>query len=461
MSDSNVGRSRSSEARVDRARRAAYDLLHTVGADDAYANLALPGILDGYQLSGRDAAFTTELAYTTLRWRGLLDAVLAECVDRPLDRLDPQVLDLLRLGSAQLLLMRVPSHAAVSETVQLTREVRGEGASKLANAVLRKVARRDFDEWCHVVTEGITDESDRLARRWSHPRWIVTALREALDDPHEIEALLQIDNEAPDVTLVARPGRCAVDELLDIEGARPGRWSPYAVVLESGSPSDVPAVRQRRAAVQDEGSQLVALALANADLDGADERWLDLCAGPGGKAALLGALAAERGATVLAVEPSVHRADLVRRAVTGLPVDVLVADGRSSEIPPAGFDRVLVDAPCTGLGVLRRRPESRWRRQPADVGALSGLQRELLAAALVAVRPGGLVLYATCSPHLAETEFVVADIVKRTPGVERLPVALIPGDSPSTDARLWPHRHGTDGMYAALLRRTGSAQNGH
>ena len=268
MTDQSASRSRQQSVRVDRPRRAAYDLLHAVGADDAYANLALPGILEGYELTGRDAAFTTELAYATLRWRGLLDAVLAECVDRPLDRLDPQVLDLLRLGAAQVLLMRVPSHAAVSETVQLTREVRGEGASKLANAVLRKVTRRDLDEWCEVINVGVADESDRLSRRWSHPRWIVTALREALDDPSEITALLEIDNQSPEVTLVARPGRCEVDELLAIDGARPGRWSPYAVVLESGSPSEVPAVRQRRAAVQDEGSQLIALALADAPLAG-------------------------------------------------------------------------------------------------------------------------------------------------------------------------------------------------
>ncbi|MCX6460906.1 MAG: hypothetical protein NTZ03_11420 [Actinobacteria bacterium] len=451
-------RARPGKPGVDRPRRAAYDLLHEVGSGDAYANLALPAILSAHDLHGRDAAFTTELAFTTLRWRGLLDAVLARCVDRPLDRLDPQVLDLLRLGATQLLLMRVPTHAAVSETVALTRDVRGEGASKLVNAVLRKVAARDLTAWREVVTVDVTDESERLAIFWSHPRWIVSALREAMSgegvDPDQIEQLLEVDNEAPGVTLVARPGRCSVDELLELESATPGLWSPYAVYLGHGSPGEISAVRQRRAAVQDEGSQLIAIALADAPLVGRDEQWLDLCAGPGGKAALLGALAAKRGAAVLAIEPVPHRAELVRSTTFALPVEVREIDGRSGDLPESEFDRVLVDAPCTGLGVVRRRPEARWRRQPSDVATLAVLQRELLTAGLRAVRPGGVVLYSTCSPHLAETEFVVDDVVQRAGGaVERVAISLVPGEAASENARLWPHRHGTDGMYAALLRR--------
>ncbi|MSW42758.1 MAG: hypothetical protein F2842_11150, partial [Actinobacteria bacterium] len=226
-----------------------------------------------------------------------------------------------------------------------------------------------------------------------------------------------------------------------------------AVRLDHGSPSDIPAVRRSRAGVQDEGSQLIAIALASAPLEGRDEHWLDLCAGPGGKAALLAAIASQRGASVTAVEPVPHRAELVRKVTRDLPVDVLEIDGRSDGIAAGGFDRVLVDAPCTGLGVLRRRPEARWRRQPSDVSALASLQRELLTAALRAVRPGGVVLYSTCSPHLAETDLVVEDVLKSVPNVTRVALCLVDGDEPSTGARLWPHRHGTDGMYAALLRR--------
>jgi 16S rRNA (cytosine967-C5)-methyltransferase len=219
-------------------------------------------------------------------------------------------------------------------------------------------------------------------------------------------------------------------------------------------------IRDGRAGVQDEGSQLVALALAAAEVEGDSGRWLDMCAGPGGKAALLDGLAHERtdsiDAGVVAVEQHAHRADLVRRAL--LPgARVLVGDARHSPWDDEVFDRVLVDAPCTGLGALRRRPESRWRRTPADLATLGALQRDLLRTAVDAVRPGGVVGYVTCSPHLAETEFVVADVLRGRddlvlvdarplfPGVEDL------GDGPTV--QLWPHRHQTDGMFLALIRK--------
>ncbi|HVQ97444.1 MAG TPA: rRNA cytosine-C5-methyltransferase, partial [Mycobacterium sp.] len=200
---------------------------------------------------------------------------------------------------------------------------------------------------------------------------------------------------------------------------------------------------------------LVARALTLAPVADDTGRWLDLCAGPGGKTALLAALGVAAGARVTAVEPSPRRADLVAQNTRGLPVDVLCADGRETGLEP-GFDRVLVDVPCTGLGALRRRPESRWRRKPADLPALTALQRELLAAAVALTRPGGVVLYATCSPHLAETVGVVADALRRRP-VRALdtrplfePVADL-GDGPYV--QLWPHRHGTDAMFAAALLR--------
>ena len=428
----------------------------------------MPTILAERGLAGRDAGFATELAFGTLRMRALLDAVLARCVDRPLDRLDPSLLDLLRLGAYQLLEMRVPAHAAVGESVALARDVRGEGPSRLTNAVLRKVAARDREGWLGVVVDGVDDPSERLAITTSHPAWVVRALGEAMAgaDADELESLLLTDNLAPRVTLVARPGRASVAELEQSADVEPGRWSPYAAVLRSGPPGEVLAVREHRAGVQDEGSQLVALALAGAPLDGGpDARWLDLCAGPGGKAALLAALAAERGATLTAVELSPHRADLVRRTLAGAPgvEEVVTADGTDERWATGLVDRVLVDAPCTGLGVLRRRPEARWRRTPADVGALARLQRDLLRTALAAVRPGGVVAYATCSPHLAETDLVVDDVLRGRDDVERVdawtslpplraPLPRREGDT-GPALRLWPHLHDTDGMYLALLRR--------
>ena len=228
----------------------------------------------------------------------------------------------------------------------------------------------------------------------------------------------------------------------------------------AATPDSWPPVRDGQALVQDEGSQLVARALTLAPVDGDTGHWLDLCAGPGGKTALLAAVAIRPRpgplARVTAVEPAPRRADLVAQNTSGLPVEVLRADGRQTGLEP-GFDRVLVDVPCTGLGALRRRPEARWRRQPADVPQLARLQRELLAAAIALTRPGGVVLYATCSPHLAETSGVVADALRRHPvcalDTRPLfdPVHEGLGDGPHV--QLWPHRHGTDAMFAAALRR--------
>ncbi|MGZ4596208.1 MAG: RsmB/NOP family class I SAM-dependent RNA methyltransferase [Actinomycetes bacterium] len=444
----------------DAPRRVAFDLLRAVDERDAYANLALPALLAARSLTGRDAAFATELCYGTLRGRGTYDAIIAACIDRPLAQVDLPVLDLLRLGAHQLLAMRVPSHAAVGATVELARAVAGEGRGKFVNAVLRKVAAYDLDDWvARVAPSYDADPLGQLAVAYSHPRWVVSAFRDALGGSlDETAALLAADNQPPAVTLVARPGRATVDELL-VAGASPGRWSPVAAVLEGGGdPAAVPAVREGRAAVQDEGSQLVALALAGAPVVGRDERWLDMCAGPGGKAGLLGAVARERGARLVAAEVAPHRARLVRNTV-GADADVVVSDGRVPPWRPGTFDRVLLDAPCTGLGALRRRPESRWRRRPEDVAQLAGLQRALLDSAVRSVRPGGLVAYVTCSPHLAETRVVVDDCV-RGGEVERLDarevlagVAAVAdlGDGP--DLQLWPHRHGTDAMFLALLRR--------
>jgi 16S rRNA (cytosine967-C5)-methyltransferase len=241
-------------------------------------------------------------------------------------------------------------------------------------------------------------------------------------------------------------------------------------VMAGGDPGDVPAVRDGLAGVQDEGSQLVTLAFAAAPVEGKDERWLDLCAGPGGKAALLGALAAQRGARLVANEVQPHRTRLVEQALRAVPPAAVEAvrtgDGRQvGEQEPGAYDRVLLDAPCTGLGALRRRPESRWRRTPADLATLSGLQRELLASAIAAVRPGGVVAYVTCSPHLAETQLVVLDAVRAAAragtSVEVVDATPVMGQvAPSwepvagrTDVQLWPHVHGTDAMHLTLLRR--------
>ncbi|MCR6033719.1 rRNA cytosine-C5-methyltransferase [Nocardioides sp. zg-579] len=444
--------------RVDAPRAAALEVLKAVRVDGAYTNLVLPSVLAQHGLAGRDAAFVTELVSGTIRRRGTYDAVLAACIDRPLAKVEAKVLDALRLGAHQLLSMRVPAHAAISTTVDLVRAKVGAGAAGFANAVLRKVTAHDLDGWLALVApDPATDPHGHAAVAFSHPAWVVTELARAVGEA-ELPALLAADNEPPRVTLVARPGRAARAEL----PGEPTPWSPYGVVLEGGDPGAVPAVAEGRAGVQDEGSQLVAEVAAAAPVEGRDERWLDLCAGPGGKAALLAALAAARGARLVAGERQAHRARLVARSLRGADgvAGVVTADGTRAPFRPGAFDRVLVDAPCTGLGALRRRPEARWRRRPADVTELADLQRALLGSALDLVRPGGVVLYATCSPVLAETADVVRDVLGGRDDVRledasgllpQVPDAAGPLEG---TLQLWPHRHGTDAMFLALLRRS-------
>ncbi|MCV6971861.1 RsmB/NOP family class I SAM-dependent RNA methyltransferase [Mycobacterium bohemicum] len=446
---------------LDPARAAAFAVLRAVSERDAYANLALPALLRERGISGRDAAFATELTYGACRSRGLLDAVIAAAARRPTDAIDPVLLDLLRLGAYQLLRTRVGEHAAVATTVEQAGIEFDSARAGFVNGVLRTIAGRDEASWvAELAPDKSQDPVGHAAFVHAHPRWIAQAFADALGaDAGELEAVLASDDERPQVHLAARPGVLTAAELADAVGGTVGRYSPFAVYLPGGDPGRLAAVRDGAALVQDEGSQLVARALTLAPVNGDTGRWLDLCAGPGGKTALLAALGGPSGARVTPCTGLGALRHMVAENTRGLPVDVVRVDGRESGLAP-GFDRVLVDARCTGLGALRRRPEARWRRQPADVPALTKLQRELLGAAIALTRPGGVVLYATCSPHLAETVGVVADALRRHPvcaldarplfePVDRDPAGL--GDGPYV--QLWPHRHGTDAMFAAALRR--------
>ena len=459
---------------MDIPRLVAYYTLESVGRDGAYANLALRRELDDSGIRGRDAGFATELVFGTLREVSFYDAVVAAGAGRDVERIDPPVRDILRLGAHQALTMRVPAHAAVDTSVALARRVAGQ-ATGFVNAVMRRITERDRDEWLEQVTAGLSGD-DLLAARYSHPGWIVRALRQSLTTapggPDRLADLLAVDNQPAPVTLVVRDPSLDVGEVQQAVDGTVGRWSPIAVRLDGGSPGSVDAVREGRAGVQDEGSQLVTLAFtraevtdpagAGADAASGDTRWLDMCAGPGGKAALLTGLGSERGAQVTALELHEHRVDLVRHGLRGVPGEatVMQADARLEGWLPDHHDRVLLDAPCTGLGVLRRRPESRWRRSPGDLTELRPLQADLLRAALTAVRSGGVVAYVTCSPHLAETSQIVEQVLADREDIEILDApALLPEVSDAADTveprylRLWPHLHDTDGMFLALLRR--------
>jgi len=450
---------------VQPARRIALDVIMAVRDSDAYANLLLPVRLERVKLSEADAGLATELTYGTLRRQGYYDAVIAIAAGRTVDKIDPAILDVLRLACHQLLSMRVAQHAAVDESVSLAKTVGSNSATGFVNGVLRTITRSPVDSWREQVLAGARNADERISFEFSHPVWIIRAFRSALaaeGRESELDALLEADNVAPRVSIAALPGHSIVAEL----DAYAAPFSPLGAILDGGDPLKLEAVRSGRARVQDEGSQLAALALSRARPVEKGELWLDLCAGPGGKAALLAAEAAVGGATLIANEVVPARAELVRKALAVFGSDAPVVwelDGTTvGDDNPDRFDRILLDAPCTGLGALRRRPEARWRKVPKDVAQLSGLQAELLNSALAALKPGGVLAYVTCSPHLAETKVIVEGALKKWAGtVERLDTPSIvnaitsePLDLPDgPHVQLWPHRHGTDAMFIQLLTK--------
>jgi 16S rRNA (cytosine967-C5)-methyltransferase len=468
------------------------DVLLAVAERGAYANLLLPSVLRERRLSGRDAALATELCYGTLRGQGSYDAVLAVCSDRRISQMDPPVREVLRLGVHQLLATRIAAHAAVATSVDLAKDVAGSRPAGFVNAVLRRVATRDLDGWMAVVApDRQADPVGYLAVRYSYPRWIVAAFAAALGETagagaappagpapggageprlpgalRETEQALAAGNVGPRVTLCALPGVSRPAELAGGAEVEPARWSPYGAYLAHGDPAEIPAVAQRRATVQDEASQLAALAVSRAELAGPDRLWLDMCAGPGGKAALLAGIAAGRGGRLLAADITGHRAVLARDALApyrepATRPAVVVADGSVPAWRAGVFDRVLADVPCSGLGSLRRRPEARWRRNPGQLRDLGRLQRALLGAALDSARAGGVVGYVTCSPHVAETREVVASVLAGRAGAELLDApALLPEvdglrcpGPPGKYAQFWPQQHGTDAIFLAVIRR--------
>lgn len=412
-------------------RQLAWELLFEVENSNTYSNLAVPRALTDSDLEKRDRGLVTELVYGTLRMRGFCDAAIKRHLDRALDDVDLKVLTVLRMGAYQLLIMKTPVHAAVNETVDLAKIVCGRSASSFVNAIMRR------------ISENLEFAPTEIEEKYSHPKWIISALRDLLKDEELVTAQLIADNEVASPTLIAWPGLSSSEEL-QAAGAEPIEGSLRAFLFK-GSPGEIPAIRERRAGVQDLGSQIVVEEFFQTSLP--NLRWLDMCAGPGGKAAYLDALI-ESG-EFIANEPSAERARLVGQVVRRGKVTSF--DGRNIPDELGTFDRILLDAPCTGIGALRRRPEVRWRRVPADLRALIALQSELLDSAASKLNVGGVIGYATCSPHLAETKLQVADFLKRHPNFARISVKR--GSDPDGDMQLWTYRDGTDAMFLSLLKR--------
>ena len=434
----------------DASRLLAFDLLTEVNRNEGYSNLLLPQALNASNLEERDRSLVTELLYGTIRMQGKHDWVLAQISDRPWSEVDPGIVDICRLGVHQIHEMRIPDHAAVAATVEVARKRIGESKASFVNALLRSVTRKSMEDWFSPL-ESITDPVERLAIQYSHPEWIVSAYYDLLKSWEEVEAALKINNEAATPTLVSWPGNSTQQDLIDVGGA-PTQFSPYGAHWK-GNPGALDLIKSRKIGVQDEGSQLVAEVFAKV---ARGSSWLDLCAGPGGKAALLSSIARTRGITFTANEISAARAELVSQVVHG--DRVLVSDGRAIGLLTEKFDAILIDAPCTGLGALRRRPEVRWRRTLQDLRALTQLQRELVESAIQALNPGGVLGYATCSPHLAETSIQTSDIKKNHPELQLIPIdeylpANLDGATRDGAMSLWTHKHGTDAMYLALFRK--------
>lgn len=536
----------------------AYNLLCKIRENDAYSNLLVPASLKAGNFSAQEKGFITDCVYGTLRWQGFADAVISAACKRDKSKISADVLDILRLGTYRTLFTSEKTHAVVNSSVEIAKKRTGRGSAGFVNAVMRKIALRSRKEWESLLTSRIAKNctDKRLAVRASHPEWIVEELRKSYEkagydwekirktrekselgqvsadssgksvaggsvadetvaadmtsaDPisaDPIAAMLEADNAAPSVTLCARPGLAEPDEILENMPknvlCERGKYSPYALKIKKGGVNAIEAVKKGLAGVEDEGSQIAALALVNAPVEvlvnvpvnapievsekaagisikaakieasesskalKISEKWLDMCAGPGGKTALLGACAAQRNATLTANEPSEHRAKLVRENCSALPAGTLEKvyerDGRElGRMFPETFDRILVDAPCSGLGSLRRRAEARWRKNRSDIKQLAEIQRGLLLSAAGAVRKGGVIAYVTCSPALAETREIVDYALSERSDLQRLDAAaVIRGFAPDIplpdsggDVQLFEHIHDTDQMFVALLRK--------
>lgn len=437
--------------RPDASRVLAFEVLTQVNRHEAYANLILPKTLGESSLEQRDKGFVTELVYGTIRMQGRHDWILSQVSERPWESVDAGIIDIARLGVHQLFEMRVPAHAAVSATVELARKVLGESKATYVNALLRKVSAKTLDEWLGYIDE-IQDQTERLAIKYSHPEWIVSAYFDLLKEEAEVIKALDANNVPAAPTLVSWPGRSSQAELLAL-GGTPTKYSPYGATSVE-IPSEIDLIRKRRAGIQDEGSQLVAHVFSQAAMG--KSAWLDLCAGPGGKAALISSIASQNGKKFVANEISEARARLVEQVIAG--GEVWVEDGRTLLEKGKIFGAVIADVPCTGIGALRRRPEVRWRRRPSDLSGLTKLQSELLDSAISLVEVGGIVGYATCSPHLAETKVQVIAALKRHHNIRQVSVApyLPPHLKEAVvngSMQLWTHRHGTDAMFLTLFER--------
>jgi 16S rRNA (cytosine967-C5)-methyltransferase len=446
------------------ARQAAYDVLRAVSSGRA----DLPGALARVRTrlpDERDRALAGEIATGTLRWQGALDHVIAAFARRPAARLDPEVLDVLRLSAFQLLhLDRIPASAAVNDAVDLTRRAGKKSAAGMVNAVLRRISRERSGLPLPPRPRTGTERTEAIAYlsiTLSHPEWLAARWLDRYGLERS-EAWTRFNNAAAALALRANRLRTTPEELAKILAAHgvetePARFSPDGLVVRTGNPLLTPVADQGLFVVQDESSQLVALAAAPRP----GERVLDACASPGGKTTAMAAAMSDRG-IIVATDLRGRRVELLARTVRTAGaqcVRVVQADASGGLPFAAAFDAVLLDAPCSGLGTLRRDPDVRWRRQPEDLPVLAATQLSMLRQAADVLKPGGRLLYATCSSEPEENEEVVSRFLDErrdfslAPG-DALPAPVQPFITPEGHFRTEPFSHQLEAFFAAMLVKT-------
>ena len=450
----NLSRSNQNIERSDAGfatRNLALRLILEIEQNQSYANLVVPASLRDSAFETRDRNFVTELVYGTLRMQLLYDAIIESAAKRLVRKIDSIPLNILRLTAHQLLSLQISAHAPVDSAVRLTVRNKAGSASGFVNAVSRRISEKSIEQWISELTVG-PNELESLAIRFAHPLWIVEEYFLRLGNLELVKSELEANNRNPRVSAVIYPGEAWSQESL--AESEMSQWVPEARLLH-GNPEALIEIKAGTAGIQDQGSYLVAQALlgAFAGCKSTPGVWIDMCAGPGGKAALLDRWAKEQGRTFLGLEISEHRAALMRRVTDA----IVVSDGRKPPLALESAALVLLDAPCSGLGALRRRPDARLRKKSSEIPGLVALQRNLLQSAIALLAPGAILGYVTCSPLARETidnrDWVLTNFPEMASvnAKDFFPKEM--GLPDNADVQLWPGAHGTDAMYLALFQK--------
>ena len=453
----------SNEKRRKSVRQLASEILFKVDTRKAYADILLDHSLKDAALSDRDRALLTELVYGTLRWRGKIDARLNPHFRRSLEDTDPFVRNLLRVASYQLLFLdKIPDYAAVNEAVQLAKAHGGNKVAGFVNAVLRNFLREKDDT---VEPQPTNDRQATLANEHSHPQWLINKWLDYFGR-EETEALMRANNEIAPLVLRVNSCKSCREALLALllksgVSAVATGWSPVGISVKSSSPvNQLPGFQEGLFQVQGEASQLVSYLLSPEK----GERVLDACAAPGGKTTHIAELMANTG-EVIALDKSEKGIDKIRENAARLGLTSLRAAKADIRHPlPAEFrspyDRILVDAPCSALGTLRSHPEIKWHRNESDIKRLAHLQKQIIDQVVHYLKPGGILVYSTCTLTQDENENVVEDFLQEHKEFVLDDAAgYLPRDASSlvrgSHYMTLPHRHNTDGFFAARMRRVG------